>query len=268
MFAKLLKYERKATAPLLSLLSLICLTTAALCGGAIVLSKITWENPIVETLIGLSVGLAFVIFVISVIAYCLAATLLVLYRFYKSKFTDEGYLTFTLPVKPGQLFLSSLLNLMFWQIISVCVIGLSLLLLFWIGGYLPDIGATFRKLYGTFQEIFRYPGAPSFWILLPAGIITWVFGNIMAMTCIVLGAAWAKKHKLLLAFALYYGINCVLQFFLSLLSAGLILTQLENINAAVFTNWLYGGPGIFYLLLTVGAYLLSIRMMSKKLNLP
>ena len=68
MFAKLLKYERKAMAPLLSLLSLICLITACLCGVAMVLSKISWENSVTETLVRIAAGLAFAIFFISTIA--------------------------------------------------------------------------------------------------------------------------------------------------------------------------------------------------------
>ena len=67
MFAKLLKYERKATAPLLGLLSLVCLITASLCGVAMVLSEISWENPVMAALVRVALGLAFAIFFISTV---------------------------------------------------------------------------------------------------------------------------------------------------------------------------------------------------------
>ena len=269
MFAKLLKYERKATGPLLGLLSLVCLITAALCGVTTVLSEVSWENTVVEVLVRTAKGLALAIFFISTIAYGLGATLLVLYRFYKNKFTDEGYLTFTLPVKSSQLFLSSLLNLMFWQIICFCVTGISVLLLFWISGYLPDALETFSQVIRGFREVFSHREALTILLIsLPTGLIIWFFGCVMAMTCIVLGAAWAKKHKLLLAFALYYGLSCVLQFVLSIAYAVLMLTFLHMEDPVAFVYLLIGATGLFYLLLTMGGYCLSIHMMSRKLRLP
>ena len=49
------------------------------------------------------------------IAVCCAASLFfMIYRFYKRCFTDEGYLTFTLPVTNHQILLSSIIN---------CIIG-------------------------------------------------------------------------------------------------------------------------------------------------
>ena len=269
MFAKLLKYERKATAPLLGLLSLICIITATLCGVSMVLSKISWESPVMAALVRVALGLAYAIFFISIIAYGLGATLLVLYRFYKNKFTDEGYLTFTLPVKSSQLFLSSLLNLMFWQIVSFFVISISFLLLFWIGGYLPDALKVFPQVIRSFREVFSSREVlVSLLIALPTGLITWVFGCVISMTCIVLGASWAKKHKLLLAFALYYGLSCVLQFVLTIAYVVLIFALSGIQDSVTFLYLLIGATGLFYLLLTTGAYCLSIHMMNRKLRLP
>lgn len=267
MFAKLLKYEWKATAPLLSILSLVCLVTGLLCGVSMQLTKIDWDNSTVDILIGVAVALTFLAFFVVLIGYGLGTTLLVLHRFYKNKFTDEGYLTFTLPVSAHQIFLSSLLNLLIWQVISMCVIMASFVLLFGVGGYLSQFRTAFAEFPAVFQEVFSYQDGTVSLLSLLTGLFTWLFGCILAMTCIVLGAAWAKKHKLLLAFALYYGIYGVLQFVLTIISFAGMLTGLENADPVAFLQVFTICTGILYLLLAVGGYFLSTRMMSKRLNL-
>ena len=48
----------------------------------------------------------------------LVSGFLLLYRFYTSTFTDEGYLTFTLPVKRSTILLSKTVNAVIWTILS------------------------------------------------------------------------------------------------------------------------------------------------------
>ena len=94
MFAKLLKYEWRATRGFLGLLSLICLS-AALVGGLsmrylVWVSELDTQEDVAIVLSVLTMIFAF----IAIVICCVAMELYAVWRFYKSRFTDEGYLTY------------------------------------------------------------------------------------------------------------------------------------------------------------------------------
>ena len=113
MLGKLLKYELKATAryfvPLL-----------ATFGGITLLFKLFMmmigfgNDPLRMTF---SIFIV-TIYVVAVIALFLMCFIISFYRFYKNFYTDEGYLSFTLPVSVNLQILSKLLISIFWVVIS------------------------------------------------------------------------------------------------------------------------------------------------------
>ena len=127
MFSRLLKHEWRANAGLLGMLSLAA-------GGIGILATVVLrflvnfpedlamelENWTVIVTVALGMFLFFSVVALSV--YAIAVQFILLYRFYKNKFTDEGYLTFTLPVKTTHIFWSSFLNMLIWLAISVLVV--------------------------------------------------------------------------------------------------------------------------------------------------
>lgn len=86
------------------------------------------------------------------------------------------------------------------------------------------------------------------------------------MVCITLGAVLAKKHKILMAFVMYYAISAVLSFFQSMLSVilGLILVP----EPEVFLNLSILLSIILSVAVAVGGSILSIWLTRHKLNLP
>ena len=110
MYRKLVKHDWRSTR---GVLGLMCLTSlgAALLGGLSMRGMILMEEA--ENFEGL---LAFINVLTLMTAFftigiCSAGSLFFLiWRFYKSRFADEGYLTFTLPVTTHQILLSSLTN--------------------------------------------------------------------------------------------------------------------------------------------------------------
>lgn len=104
MFAKLLKMEFRSTWNVLGILCL-SLVGAGLLGGLAIRYLVGASAPKewLEILCVLVITAAVLFFVV-----CGAAALIVqIVRFYRSRFTDEGYLTFTLPVTTHQVLLSS-----------------------------------------------------------------------------------------------------------------------------------------------------------------
>jgi hypothetical protein len=280
MFSKLLKHEWKANAGLLGILSLCALGVGLLGGG--VLRAITQleqkmiGNQLASVAIsGLSSMMVFV--VIALIAYALAVQFITVFRFYKNKFTDEGYLTFTLPVTAHQIFWSSFLNILAWLVISLVVVLLSILLIISLGLDAPSrlFFQEMRDLISSSDEWeFTLPGTG---LLLALGglqvIITPFYSIILLMTSITLGCVLAKKHKILATIGMYYCINMAVNVVetglgiaptLLLLSASLT----ESENYLYYVSLSMGLTLLLQIGLAIGGYFWSTHLMKHKLNLP
>ncbi len=280
MFSKLLKHEWKANAGLLGILSLCALGVGLLGGG--VLRAITQleqkmiGNQLASVAIsGLSSMMVFV--VIALIAYALAVQFITVFRFYKNKFTDEGYLTFTLPVTAHQIFWSSFLNILAWLVISLVVVLLSILLIISLGLDAPSrlIFQETLDLISSFNGWeFTLPGTG---LLLALGglqvIITPLYSIILLMTSITLGCVLAKKHKILATIGMYYCINMAVNVVetglgiaptLLLLSASLT----ESENYLYYVSLSMGLTLLLQIGLSIGGYFWSTHLMKHKLNLP
>ena len=72
---------------------------------------------------------AAVLFIFMLAGVVYTVYILLAIRFYRNMFTDESYLTHTLPVRPGTLLFSHILTFCVWYIISMIVLFLSIALL-------------------------------------------------------------------------------------------------------------------------------------------
>ena len=110
MFGKLMKAEWRASRRIIGALCAVVLISGALLGlmGNVLLweSSGSWQLPgFVNVLFSLLSMTA----VLAVTLSLAASVFYVLWRYYRSRFTEEGYLTYTLPVNNHQLMLSSIL---------------------------------------------------------------------------------------------------------------------------------------------------------------
>lgn len=276
MFTKLLKYEFKATTGILGVLSLAALGVGLL--GSIslrILLHLTLES--VPQAVAATIGIVFCVFlligcVLAIIAYAIGGELLLLNRFYTNKFTDEGYLTFTLPVSSHQILLSSLVNLALWTLIMALVICVDAALLLLLGFSAAD-SAIFSELLRAFRIFFQsLADAMSlsnagYTVLSAAGFLCGAAKDLVVPTlAITIGALAAKKHKLLAAFGVFFGIELCVNIITGAAAAIsiLITVQTETVSTFLFT----GLPIIFDLAIALGGYFLMHYLVSKKLNLP
>ncbi|MBP5289057.1 MAG: hypothetical protein J6Z79_04200 [Clostridia bacterium] len=145
--------------------------------------------------------------------FCLAAVgffpvgilILCLRRYYKNFFSDEGYLTFTLPVSRETLLWSKTVSTG-----AVCVLagvaeliaGLIFILT------IPDGTSFFVELFRDLISAFSEPGFTLFVVLLFFNFVVTLADEIATLHfSITLGHMVAKKHKILAAFGLWYAIN-------------------------------------------------------------
>ena len=125
MFLKLFKYEWKANLRLFGMLSGCVFGIGCLATVVLRLLTTYWNQINAQSHPGLLLAPAFIFLVVaylSIVLYAVAIHYIQLFRFYKSRFTDEGYLMFTLPVKTSHLFLSSALSILIWGVISLLVV--------------------------------------------------------------------------------------------------------------------------------------------------
>ena len=103
MLSKLLKYDLRANLKIY-LLVWPCIIAFALLGRLALAAD--WHGRTATILTVSTVTL----FILAVIAACAFALIISIIRFYSGLLRDEGYLMFTLPVRPWQLLLSKFIT--------------------------------------------------------------------------------------------------------------------------------------------------------------
>lgn len=267
MFGKLMKHEFRATRKAMWVLCLTALGVAILGGCAMGylarFDEMTSEG--IEMLCAMVTG-----FSVFLIALCGAgAFVLMVYRFYKSRFTDEGYLTFTLPVTGHQVLLSSMVSSTLNMALAILVvmasyglmaaIGCSFVEGFWaaVAERLPEI---WKMMAGSMTgEYWGYFALALFDVL-----ISFIGELVIIMLAITMGAVAAKKHKILAALGLYYGINLAISILSGVvISSGMIhFTRMMGTFAVLLSI-----PALLGSVFALAGYFLTHYLITRKLNL-
>lgn len=269
MFAKLLKHELRAGSGLPLILNFASLGVAVL--GGFSLRIIATYGEDMNTVAMLTILSSLLFFLLAMVGCYVATEILLLVRFYRNKFTDQGYLTFTLPVNSHQIFLTSFISILLWVIASTTVLIGGLCLFGWIG--LSGSGEDLGELLDTVAWIFSEYDVPTDYTVITylETAVDAVYSIVLAMSCITVGSIIAKKLKVLVAFGLYYGVSFV---------SGIITSVITY--TVSFDYWFSASMDDYYqneirgmvlvmiwnVILIIGGYILSTQLMKKKLNLP
>ncbi len=279
MFLKMFKHEWRATRATLAILSLAMLGLSLLATVNLRLLEASYtggsDSPM-QDMLQTTMQTLTVACTMGALVYFFAVQIILIVRFYKTRFTDEGYLTFTLPVKVRHIFLSSLVNMVIWLAISVVTILVMILMIGMIGsskegivdaeawrGLWHTVGSLWQRLFGSDQAAVLDRWQLVKWIVSPVSTL------IVAMTSLTLGAVIAKKHKILVACGLFYGINVVIGSVSTSLEANawaVAIIDLEKWMDVQIQNTVIGI--VIAVVLAIGGYFLSTYMMKHKLNLP
>lgn len=273
MFAKLLKQEWKATRGILGILCLVALG-AGIIGGLDLRFLIRIFDSDTSDFVaypGLLISIPLLISCFfSIFAYAIATFIFLFSRFYSNKFTDQGYLTFTLPVTTHQILLSSFLNTLLWALLCIFVVCLDITLFIFIVS--PDVNP-FQVLWESYWNFLMVIGtafsldATSYGILaLLHGFISLIRFIIVPMLAITIGALIAKKHKILAAFGIYWGINTVISILTNFLSLSRMGWSDYTLSFDVFTMLIF--PMVLDIGIIVIGYFVMHQLLQKNLNLP
>ena len=198
--------------------------------------------------------------------------ILIFVDFYKSLVSDEGYLTFTLPVRAKDILNAKLVNAVIWQFI----VGLASLVAAGIIFFaaMAAMGFPWGQLALAFQEFlpvlrqlvpYGYIGVELFLL----GAASFVNSILLYFGAIFFASVIAHKHKILTAIACIYGVNMVYGFISSVASS--ILTTVGGLLAFDSVHFAANAMLVPAILLVTGlniAFYYGIKyMMEKKINL-
>lgn len=273
MLRSVLRYEMRALCRT-GILFLILFLAVALLGGGVgliigALSTVDYFPLISGILLLLEILLA-----LSPLLLFAVCFILLVYRFYTSLFTDEGYLSFMLPVRRSTLLFGKMLA-------GVLLLGAAMLATvasYAVMALLPRIA------YSTGMGSFLYDILYTLLLAVSEGTLGWltsilfflsaivqlISALVLGYLAVVLGAVFFRRHKLLGAvlfsvvlYVLVQGISN----FLSILILLLFFRDLEAmtstaslLTSGILTVVLFGG-------LTVSGYFLSHRLITRRLNL-
>ena len=265
MFGKLIKAEWRASRRVVGLLCLAVLLAGLVLGGigcTLFLAEThNWQvHGTAELLLALLTAAAMMTMAVA----WAASVFYALWRFYKSRFTEEGYLTYTLPVGGHQLMLSAILS----SILEILLVLLATVAAMLLGMGVCALGLPWKEVPADFwgqvwqdmAELWRTIAAHGgeavpFALMAILGALSRL---IVLMLAVTIGGMAAKKHPILMALLAYCGIGLVqMVISLTVLASGLVLTSGLTVGTMYAMS----------LVTILGGYFLMYFLTTRKLNL-
>lgn len=279
MLKKLLKYDWKSVSGLLLILHgiLLAYTLIGRIGIAFGLSKYgdTLTGSVAEAY-GIVSGIYILIYVFFILAITVVTGVYLAARFHKNLFSDEGYLTHTLPVSPAKIMWSKILVSWAWIVIdAVFVVASIMMLVLFKQTFEPfknvvcEFFSILAGVYGMQNQVLM--------ILLILTVLAQFFGcyTMLVLFSMCLGSLF-KTHKILGAVVSFFGINIILSIVSTIIMfavPGWSSTGSVSVTAAANGGFIGGENSIFLftfvwnLALAVVFFLGSRYILSRKLNL-
>lgn len=260
MLGKLIKHEWKAVGKVLAIMHVALLLMA-------VIGKIMLSIDVLQKMEVMWVSLLG-IYVLSVIAVGVGTHIYLAMRFYKNMYTDEGYLSFTLPVKPWEHIFSKTLISSIWILIDGVVIVASIFILVMYKG----MGTEILQGWNQFVAELTAGGMVISWKVIQVvitAIISLVSIPLTYYFSISIGQLF-NSHKMLAAVVVYFISVNVLQVVSTVISAGYLIVIPETVMETEMID-MFGGMlniGLIeQIIVAVGFWLIINFIMNKKLNL-
>lgn len=274
MLKKLLRYDFKS---ILRFWWIAAVSTVglALIGGW---GWSVYENDkVLPEMLYIVATLAAIIAILGGVAFAIMTVIILFSRFYKNFFTDEGYLTFTLPVKRSSLLNSKLITSVATVLMTGFVIIVDLVIAFFIAFHEDVFAKEFwEDIIKAIKDYFETYGGYAVYSIIQtivSAILNVVISVLFAFCCITIASIIAKKAKVITAIVIYYLANSTVVFGLVMYNLFAMDTlidwissvpiYLENPTAVLMSLCRLFFSGIFCAVL----YSFQYWMLDKKLNL-
>ncbi len=272
MLGKLIKHELRSTWRIPALMIGVLMVISLVTGGTLALLLWSMENG--RGWIGLPFSL--VALVLLYYAALIAANFgVVLYQavhFYKTMFTDEGYLTHTLPVTSHQLLLSKAAVICIWNL--TCIIGVFVSVFLLGGSFMVAFAEEFAEIKDEIMYVLRM-GMMENWggLIVSLGAMTIV--SVFYSAAIIIGSIsigqMLRKHRILGAIGAYFGISSVVGLLSMIISTVIMFTSLMVADDVMRVFSIYTPTYLVMALIeglaSVGLYFLSEYLVRRHLEL-
>lgn len=266
MLRKLLKYEFKGNGkimfPFYGLILILAVMTKLFNG--INIQQFSTLGEIAFGVVAFSYGL-------TMASVMILTVFLIIQRFSKTVYGDEGYLTHTLPVKSRDIIISKTIAAIAWMALSGIVAMISVAIM----AFYPDFFKDFTSAYKAFAAEMGQEGIRQIFGTLGymtiVSILAAISGIMMIYMSISIGQLF--KKKLMGSIAAFLGVSFISSIIVGFIGnspiADMIEVMMNNDTASVIAgmNTLMLFLSVFYIIKIAIYYLVTNHLMTKKLNL-
>ena len=274
MLGKLIKYDLKSYFKLFPLIWLAAVVLAFVNHFTLQHFTSTEADTIVQIL-GLVIPI--LVYMAVIVTLAVLTLILIIRRFYSGALKEEGYLVFTLPVKPWQIVVAKAIAATIVTIITSIVTVISVLLLMdW-----ASVGEAIRDMtYALFHNEY-FTGGQFVILLIEAiivGIVT-IAKSVYQIYCAIALGHLFNKHRGGMAVLMYIAINVVLSILGTTVVSGLVLgngtdwiTQFFDKLSLADNAFSFGSTMMLVVFLVSAVqiviyHIVTERILSKRLNL-
>ena len=263
MLGKLLKYEMKGTGrtlvPFYGLMLLLAVITRIFNG--INIHKFSTLGEIAMGIVAFAYGL-------TMASVMMLTAFLVIQRFYRTVYGDEGYLTHTLPVKSRDIIISKTASAFLWIVLSAVVAFASVMIIGYQAGMWNDLIYTINYWRDEIM-LSRILGSGANMLLL--GAFALISTTLMIYMSISIGQIF--KRKLIGSLGAFIGVSFIVNTITGIIGNNGIIDSWMNIDMQISAQaiarfnyfvWLMIG---FYIVKIAVYYGVTNHLMTKKLNL-
>ncbi len=267
MLGKLLKYETKATARVFFPLYAALLVFAVI--NKIFIS-INSSSNVTNTFMNISTGISMFVYVFIIIAIFVLTFVVMIQRFYKNLLTDEGYLMFTLPVKPWLHIISKLMVSIMWDVVSTILTIVSVIILAGNKEMFTEFPQVFKEAMSEIFAEFNIHGYDFIFRVALLMLLALIVGTLMIYASIAIGQL-ISKHKLLGAFGAFLLLNTASQIIVTSAISIAAVIKPDSFFATVtpkdMLNLVFSGGLVLNLIFAAIYFIITNYILSHKLNL-
>ncbi len=237
MLGKLIKHDFRSLSRVLlpTHLAIIAATLIATAGFAFNAKSgyYSFSDSVAIQTLRMITGFLSGLMILAIFASVFLVAFIIFQRFYKSFMSDEGYLTFTLPVTTSQLLWSKLITAMLWSIINAVVVFVCILIFIAFGTSNTEFFNTevFRQIGSFISEINATLGSR---LVLPIieliimSLVALLFNILEIYLSLIVGSLLSRKHKILASIGAYFGINIVTGIITSIIQTSMVTNAVIN----------------------------------------
>lgn len=284
MLGKLMKYEwRGLRLPLLIMLGILGGTTLLTC--VIIFTINPRMDNVAAGFTAMSLILCVLLYYFGIIGCSVGTMLIIAIRFYKTTYTDQGYLTHTLPVTSATLLAAKTITSVLCYLAMLTGVFATILIILgaiylhvsnlsgydkayidrMIGETLSDLSFSFREEYGI-----SLGGFITFYVIFM--IIACISAIMIVLGCVSLGQLYTK-HRIIGAIIAYFAVVSVQQMvsYIAMLPTYSKMLRAEALSETMPMLEVISPTMIISLLWAVAVsiimHIINLHMMTKRLNL-